>query len=76
MDLYRAVYDQNGQMFEVAPERAADLVLNKGWSNTAPKKASKKGKAPAVVKDEPAPTADTEAHEGVFLKEDSPNESG
>lgn len=61
-DLYRTVWDPAGVPFEVAPERAADLVLNKGWSNTAPvkkiaKKASKKV-------EENVPSADTtEAYE-------------
>lgn len=32
--LYRVIYDPSGVSFEVPPDRAADLVLNKGWSNT------------------------------------------
>lgn len=75
MDHYRMIYDPNGVPFEVVPERAADLVLNHGWSNTAPKtKTAKKAKSSAVKKDDTAPTADTEVtgddpHE-------SPDESG
>lgn len=44
---YRKVYAPDGTMFEVNPEKAAQLVLNKGWFNTPPKKekpAQKRGK--------------------------------
>ena len=65
IDLYRKIYSPEGTMFEVPPEKAADLILNKGWSNTPPasekltKKASKKAKDEKTV-----PVADTtEAYE-------------
>ncbi len=38
----KKVWDPQGVMFEVNPDRGADLVLNKGWSNTPPKPAAKK----------------------------------
>lgn len=77
MDLYRTVYDPSGAMFEVAPERASDLVLNHDWSNTPPtRKTAKKAKASAVKKDETAaPTADTEATGGE-VEYPTPSESG
>jgi hypothetical protein len=37
---YRTVYAPNGQAFEFPHERAAQLVLNKGWFNTPPNKKS------------------------------------
>lgn len=42
---YKKVWAPDGTMFEVTHERASQLVLNKGWSNTPPKtaKPSKKG---------------------------------
>lgn len=60
MDLYRTIYDPNGVSFEVPPDRAADLVLNKGWSNTPPEKktATKKNFKKFKAADELA--ADTE----------------
>jgi hypothetical protein len=59
-DLYRKVWAPDGTSFEVPPERAAQLVLNEGWSNTAPqekKKTSKK--ASKKVEETAAPTVDT-----------------
>lgn len=53
---YKKVWAPNGQMFEVTHEKAAQLVLNKGWSNTPPatkkpaNKGTKAGKAPAAMK--------------------------
>jgi len=41
MGLYHTVYSPDGATFEVAPDRGADLVLNKGWSNTPPKRTAK-----------------------------------
>lgn len=59
MSLYHDVWAPDGTKFEVPPEKAADLVLNQGWSNTPPKSetpSKKKGKL--RVKDA-APVADT-----------------
>jgi hypothetical protein len=39
MSEYVKVYDHNGELFEVSHEKAADLVLNKGWSKNPPAKA-------------------------------------
>ena len=39
------VYDEKGEPFELGHELASQLVLNKGWSRTAPS-----------LDDEPAPT--------------------
>jgi hypothetical protein len=36
MDLYKTIWSPTGEPFEIAPELANDLVLNKGWSNTKP----------------------------------------
>lgn len=58
MSLYHKVWAADGTMFEVLPEKAADLVLNKGWSNTPPQpvtKASKKARPAKVT----TPVADT-----------------
>lgn len=44
MNLYQTIYDQDGTPFEVTPERAAELVLNKGWSNIPPAKKTAKRK--------------------------------
>lgn len=30
------VYDQSGEMFEVAPHIAKDLIINHGWSPSPP----------------------------------------
>lgn len=46
---YEKVWDKNGELFEVPHERAATLVLNEGWSKTAP----------LVVSDAPAAEAET-----------------
>lgn len=54
-DMYRTIYDPKGVPFEVPPERAAQLVLNKGWSNTPPKKSSKKKTKASVEVHTPAP---------------------
>lgn len=60
MELYRTIYDPNGVSFEVPPDRAADLVLNKGWTNTQTEKktATKKNFKKVKAADELA--ADTE----------------
>lgn len=59
MALYRLVYAPDGTPFEVSPERAADLVLNEGWSNTAPQNnAATTGKKTRKAAEE-APAADT-----------------
>jgi len=59
MSLYKKVWAPDGTMFEVPPERAAELVLNKDWSNTPPQaeeKPKKKGKRRAK---DITPVADT-----------------
>lgn len=58
MSLYRTVYAPDGSPFEVSPERASDLVLNQGWSNTAPKTTATTGKKTRKA-EEDAPAADT-----------------
>lgn len=63
-DLYRKVWAPDGTVFEVPPEKASDLVLNKGWSNTAPVAAKKSKKVSKKTEDEAVPAADTtEANE-------------
>lgn len=64
MDIYRKVWSPDGAMFEVTPEKASELVLNEGWSNTPPKaKKSRDTKSP-TPKEEVKLAADTEATEG------------
>jgi hypothetical protein len=36
MDLYKLIWSPTGEPFEIAPELASELVLNKGWSNVKP----------------------------------------
>ncbi|QIV65927.1 hypothetical protein Cp1R7AA1_222 [Mesorhizobium phage Cp1R7A-A1] len=36
MDLYKKIWSPAGEPFEVAPELANELVLNKGWFNVQP----------------------------------------
>lgn len=46
------VYDDKGEPFEVGHEVAANLVLNKGWSRTAPAPAPEPAAAPAEATDD------------------------
>jgi hypothetical protein len=74
-ELYRKVWAPNGTSFEVPPERAAQLVLNEGWSNTPPQADIKKKtkKTSKKVEETAAPAADnTEIDEAV----DGPHETG
>jgi hypothetical protein len=59
MAFYRKVWDDQDTMFEVNPEKAADLVLNHGWSNTDPALRKTKAKKPAAKTRPEAPVADT-----------------
>lgn len=36
MSRYATIYSPTGEKFEVGEEKAADLVLNHGWSNIPP----------------------------------------
>jgi hypothetical protein len=53
MSLYKTVYDPKGEPFEVGPETAAQLVLNKGWTQTPPEAEPAKPAAPVAP---PKPT--------------------
>lgn len=65
-NFYQKVYAPDGSMFEVSHERAADLVLNKGWSNnpaTAKKSAPKRAKKVRGAKVAPATEADNQTED-------------
>lgn len=34
--LYKVIWSPKGELFEVAPDLADELVLNKGWFNSKP----------------------------------------
>lgn len=53
MSLYRTIYAPSGEAFEVSPDRADDLVLNMGWSNTAPKPSRARRSKVEMRADEP-----------------------
>ncbi|RUW56732.1 hypothetical protein [Mesorhizobium sp. M8A.F.Ca.ET.021.01.1.1] len=36
MNLYKTIWSPAGEPYEIAPELANELVLNKGWSNVKP----------------------------------------
>lgn len=56
----RVVWDPNGVIFEVPHEKASDLILNHGWSNTDPAlRVVKKGKKSSTKATDDAPVADT-----------------
>jgi hypothetical protein len=61
MALYHTIYAPDGVPFEVSPERASELILNQGWSNTPPQKdiTVKTGKKTRQADTDSVPAVDT-----------------
>lgn len=65
---YKTIWSPNGDLYEVAPDQANELVLNKGWFNSKP----------VTVEAEADPATGTESEEivGDELEKKLPRKGG